>query len=110
MDEEPPFSGNTVIVIIIITINYYYYYYLFAQLLCHILNNVNKSGIIVQDYFSNNGQVDDQKRSVFLRTNRSVSKYSTYTMTCTKMEYRDNIKNLGLDKLSKFISDYEIVI
>lgn len=67
---------------------YYYYYYLFAQLLCHILNNVNKSGIIVQDYFSNNGQVDDQKRSVFLRTNRSVSKYSTYTMTCTKMEYR----------------------
>lgn len=89
---------------------YYYYYYLFAQLLCHILNNVNKSGIIVQDYFSNNGQVDDQKRSVFLRTNRSVSKYSTYTMSCTKMEDRDNIKNLGLDKLSKFISDHEIVI
>lgn len=75
---------------------YYYYYYLFAQLLCHILNNVNKSRIIVQDYFSNNGQVDDQKRSVFLRTNRSVSKYSTYTMSWTKMEYRDNIKNLGL--------------
>lgn len=65
---------------------YYYYYYLFAQLLCHILNNVNKSGIIVQDYFSNNGQVDDQKRSVFLRTNRSVSKYSTYTMSCTMQD------------------------
>lgn len=92
---------------------YYYLHpfsYLFAQLLCHIFNNVNKSGIIVQDYFSNNGQVDDQKRSVFLRTNRSVSKYSTYTMSWTKKEYRDNIKNLGLDKRSTFNSDHEIVI
>jgi len=64
----------------------------------------------VQDYFSNNGQVDDQKRSVFLHTNKSVSKYSTYTMSLTKMKYRDNIKNLGLDKLSKSYSDHEIVI
>ena len=92
---------------------YYYLHpfsYLFAQLLRHIFNNVNKSRIIVQDYFSNNGQVDDQKRSVFLRTNRSISKYSTYTMSWTKMEYRDNIENLGLDKLSKIYSDHEIVM
>ena len=61
----------------------------------------------MQDYFSNNGQVDDQKRSVFLHTNKSVSKY---TMSWTKEEYRDNIKNLGLDKISKFNSDHEIVI
>lgn len=64
----------------------------------------------MQDYFSDNGQVDDQKRSVFLHTNKSVSKYSTHTMSWTKKEYRDNIKNLGLDKLSKFNSDHEIVI
>lgn len=31
-------------------------------------------------------------------------------MSWTKKEYRDNIKNLGLDKLSKFYSDHEFVM